>query len=330
MVSRLALLLALIVFSGCSALSALDLPSLADAFEVTTPADTADPPPPPAQAGDPNRPTVPAAVRQASPTMVTPDMLAAASPIAQRITRETANARSFDDRVETVRAFRPTSAEKERVRLLGFQTITIEAGGGGNSPYLVGGSLSQGVAFGLTPGDKVYAITGGGFSLGVPGAGGDIRIGFWRSSVEHLASWSLGVNGSAIGPHGVGVGVGVFWDFGDPMTFAGFNVGASFSRPGGGADAGLAWTEYTQQIIDTVSDAGRILTGGATQNGAEIGGACTVGPDCRGYSAPVGSADAGVACCNGTCQQTKKDYAGISWCPAVCRAGPFQSAGSCR
>ncbi|MEM0963624.1 MAG: hypothetical protein AAGK21_13925 [Bacteroidota bacterium] len=329
--SRVVLLLSLLTFTGCSALADLNLDVLAEAIEITPADDPSDgePPPPPTAAGDPNRPTIPSTVRRASPTMVTTEMLAAAAPIGDRVLRETAGARSFDDRVTAIRNFRPTAAERERVRVLGFQTITVEAGGGGNSPYLVGASLSQGIAIGLTPGDPVYALTGGGFSLGVPGAGADIRIGFWRADVANLAGWSLGVNGSAVGPHGVGVGVGVFWDFGDPMTFSGFNVGAAFSSPGGDGDGGLAWTEYTQQIIDTVSDAGRILAGGATQNGAPLGGSCRVGTDCRGYRAPVGSRTAGVACCNGTCQQTKKDYAGISWCPAVCRSGPFRPGGTC-
>ena len=334
----LPLLLALLVLPGCAALGELDLDALAEAIAEaqaeserdTTVIDIGDgPPPPPAAAGDPNNPHVPAAVAAASPTAVTPAMLAALQPIAERAQREITTAGTFDSAVESIQSFRPTPAERERVRVLGFKTLTIEIGGGGNSPYLVGASLSQGAAFSLTPGETVYGITAGGFSVGVPGAGGDLRIGLWTAGIDELAGWSLAVSGSGVTPKGVGVGVGVYWTIGAPPQFAGFNVGASFGKPGVGANAGLAWTEYSQQILNTISDVGNVFGRDGTRHGAAIGEACTVGADCAGYKFPVGRPDAGTACCDGTCQMTKKDWAGISWCPAVCKSSIFGAHGTC-
>lgn len=122
-----------------------------------------------------------------------------------------------------------TAKEQHDVGILGFKTVTLEVGGGGNSLYLVGGALSQGVAC---------------------------------------------------------------------------------SKPGGGADAGLVWTERTGQIIGTTTDAGRFITFQQTKHGKELGERCKVGADCKGYNLPVGSHIAGVACCNRVCTKTKKDYAG--------------------
>ena len=261
--------------------------------------------------------------------MVTVPMLEAAQAIAKRLSRHVAGAKSFEDKQRAFQSFRLTSEEQSEVAVLGFRSLTIEVGGGGNTPYLIGGSLSQGVAFGLTPGSKLQVITSGGFSVGVPGGAAEIRIGFWKASIDGLASWSMGVNASAVGPKKAGVGVGVFWDFSNPPQFEGFNVGITFSKPGVGGDAGFAWTEYTGQIINTTQDALRVVSGKPTQHGKPLGGSCTVGTDCRGYIVPVGSPNAGVACCKGKCVATKKDYLGVSWCPHTCKKGPFAKKGSC-
>lgn len=288
----------------------------------------AGPTPPPV---DPSRPPrVSARQRQQSRTIVTPAMLTTARSISNRLNRKLRRARSFKQKQAVIKSFRLSAKEQHDVSILGFKTVTLEVGGGGNSPYLVGGALSQGVAFSVTPGVAARAVTSGGFSLGVPGAAGALRIGFWKAPVDKLASWSMGVNGSAVSARGVGVGVGVFWDFSAPPRFQGFNVGAAFSKPGGGADAGLAWTEYTGQIINTTTDAGRVITFQQTKHGKELGERCKVGADCKGYNLPVGSRKAGVACCNRVCTKTKKDYAGISWCPKDCKAGVFARPGSCR
>ena len=269
------------------------------------------------------------ALRQRSDRMVTAPMIAVARRIADRVTRHMGTARTFQEMQSAFQSFRLTEVEQGEIALLGFKSITIEVGGGGNTPYLIGGSLSQGVAFSLTRGVAARVITSGGFSVGVPGGAGEIRIGFWKSGVDDLASWSMGVNASAVGPKKVGVGVGVFWNFKNPPQFDGFNVGVTFSKPGGGGDAGLAWTEYTGQIINTVSDIGRVISLQPTEHGAGIGESCKVGTDCRGYLAPVGAKDAGTACCDGVCRKTKKDYAGVSWCPSVCKRGLFAAAGTC-
>ena len=295
---------------------------------------------PPAKEEKPAGPTTPPvdarkpvpadnALRQRSNRMVTGRMIAAARGVAERLTRHMGNASSFRDMQSAFQSFRLTQDEQEEISLLGFKSVSIEVGGGGNSPYLIGASLSQGVAFSLTPGVAARVITSGGFSVGVPGGAGEIRIGFWKSSVDQLAAWSMGVNASAVGDKGVGVGVGVFWDFSNPPQFDGFNVGATFSKAGVGGDAGLAWTEYTGQIINTVSDIGRVITLQPTAHGKELGGSCKVGTDCKGYLAPVGSKNAGTACCDGVCTQTKKDYLGVAWCPAVCKRSLLAAAGSC-
>jgi hypothetical protein len=271
---------------------------------------------------------VSSALRQRSNAVVTPAMLVPARSIADRLATTVARAGSFEQKQQAIQAFRLTAEEKAQASVLGFRTISIEVGGGGNSQYLVGGSLSQGVAFSLTA-FEARVITSGGFSLGVPGAAADIRVGFWTSPVDRLASWSMGVNGSVPTPLNVLAGVGVFWSFDIPPRFDGFNIGISFAKPSPGGDAGLAWTEYTGQIINTAEDAGRILTFQGTKHGKELGQACAVGADCKGYLLPVGSPNAGVACCSGKCQRTKKDYVGVSWCPDVCKKGLFDAPGSC-
>ena len=91
-------------------------------------------------------------------------------------------------------------------------------------------------------------------------------------------------------------------------------------------DVGKGIKKAGKAAGEKAQDAARIVTGGSTKHGAELGGECIVGTDCKGYTAPR---KAGVACCDGKCQQTKKDYAGVYWCPAKCRSGPLAKSGSC-
>eukprot|EP01083_Nonionella_stella_P041670 112886_1 len=50
------------------------------------------------------------------------------------------------------------------------------------------------------------------------------------------------------------------------------------------------------------------------------------GQCCREHADCIGSK---VSCCGGTCRRTKKDYAGICWCPNQCKKEWWSSQGSC-
>ena len=52
---------------------------------------------------------------------------------------------------------------------------------------------------------------------------------------------------------------------------------------------------------------------------------CKVHTDCQGW----GPDTTAFACCQGTCQQKKKDWAGVGYCPNECKGGAFSPAGSC-
>lgn len=47
---------------------------------------------------------------------------------------------------------------------------------------------------------------------------------------------------------------------------------------------------------------------------------------CEGWT---GGGNPGWHCCEGTCQQKKKDWAGVYYCPHECAGGPFQPGGTC-
>ncbi len=79
-------------------------------------------------------------------------------------------------------------------------------------------------------------------------------------------------------------------------------------------------------VVNFGKDAGRVFSGEATQHGQEIGGSCSVGPDCKGYRGP---ARGGNTCCNGACATLLKDYKGVYSCPARCKSDPAASPGSC-
>ena len=289
----------------------------------------AGPMPLPEGVGDPLDPTVPAGIEERSDAMVTPAMFSLASSIADRLHRETARATGFEAKKRAIGGFRLTEAEEARASVLGFRTVPIEVSGGGNSPYAVGGSVAQGIAFGLDSDEPVRPVPSAGLSVAPPGGGVALQIGFWTTHVDDLAGWSLGVGASYTGPRAFGGVAGVYWSAGvPPLTWEGFSVGVNVSKPGFSADAGLSWTDYTDQWVRTAKDGFNFFTGEPTQYGSEVGGRCTVGTDCQGYTLP-GSRTPGTACCSGTCQVTLKDYAGINWCPAVCKSGILAKPGSC-
>ncbi|MEO0556746.1 MAG: hypothetical protein AAF170_01045 [Bacteroidota bacterium] len=338
MITRSAFLLCgLLIVAGCETLA---LDELAKAITIVPPSKTVQAdtptgrravsvPDPPPEVGDPNRTDIPDEVIQQSDEKVTPAMLDMALPISNRLTRAMASSPSLDDKVATARAYQFTEEEKESASVLGFRSISIDISGGGNSPWIVGGSLSQGIAFSLTGAGAPRWITGGGFTLGVPGAGGDLQLGFWTDDVNELNGWSMGVNVNVVGPQYVGATTGAFWSVGLSPRFQGFSFGPAVSRPGPGGDAGFAWTMYTSKIGEIGQDTGNVFSADGTRYGAEIGGSCRVGPDCRGYKSPVGRSDTGTACCSGTCQETQKDYAGVSWCPSACKRTLFSAPGTC-
>jgi neutral ceramidase len=57
------------------------------------------------------------------------------------------------------------------------------------------------------------------------------------------------------------------------------------------------------------------------------GASCRRHEDCAGFA---GLGRRGVACCAGRCTGMKRDYVGIWWCPAECRASLFAAPGTCR
>ena len=146
MTRSLALLaVALVSLSGCAALAEIDFEQVIDDIIVTPdeqveaapPPETLEPAPPVAQ-------TVESEARSRSANAVTPSMLAVAEPIARRLRSEVGSA---NDKQAAIERFQLTSAEKDDAKSEGFQTITIEVGGGAAKG--VGASLSQGFAFDL-------------------------------------------------------------------------------------------------------------------------------------------------------------------------------------
>ncbi len=83
-----------------------------------------------------------------------------------------------------------------------------------------------------------------------------------------------------------------------------------------------------EKVGEVASDVGAVMSGGATAHGADLGGACNVGADCKGFRSAL-SKQGGVACCHGKCTNTRKDYAGIWWCPHECRGRFGAASGTC-
>ena len=84
--------------------------------------------------------------------------------------------------------------------------------------------------------------------------------------------------------------------------------------------------KLVKDVVEFGKDMGRIISGEGTKHGQEIGGSCSIGPDCKGYRGP---ARGGNTCCKGTCTTLRKDYLGVYVCPAQCKSGPAARPGSC-
>ena len=65
---------------------------------------------------------------------------------------------------------------------------------------------------------------------------------------------------------------------------------------------------------------------GSCDEGADSGDACKTNADCKNFS---GLGKKGDACCNGKCQATRKDFAGVYYCKQECRGAAGASAGTC-
>lgn len=340
----------LLSLSGCAS---LNLDELAEAFEIETPQENqktvkdntpigtrnvAVPRPPRVMGPDVNKARVPSDVRQQSASKITPAMQRMATVLLKRLNREMSGVRNPDERVKKARAYQFTKEEKESASVLGFKSISIDVTVGGNSPYVVGGALSQGIAFSLLfDKKKPRWITGGGFNIGVPNSyGADLQISFWKSDVNNLNGWLMGVNVEVptIKIKNVSVAAGAFWSVGliPQAQFQGFSIGlaAGHSPIEASVDAGFVWAAYTSKVGEVAEDGKWLLTTGKTRYGAEIGESCNVGTDCKGYTSPVGRSDTGNACCAGVCATTKKDWAGINYCPAACVGKPFGKKGTCK
>ena len=264
-------------------------------------------------------------------------MQSMAKVLATRLSREMSGVLTADGRVKKARAYKFTEKEKKAASVLGFRSISIDITVGGNSPKIVGGSVSQGIAFSLLfDGKAPRWITGGGFNVGVPGIAGDLQISFWKADVNNLNGWLMGVNADvpSVKIPNVDVTGGVFWSVGLPpkAKFQGFSLGLSVGKssfPVGG-DAGFVWAAYTKDVIVAAKDTVLVFSKDGTRGGAGIGGSCNVSTDCKGFTSPVGRSDTGNACCDGVCATTKKDWASINYCPADCVGTLFGKKGTCK
>jgi len=112
--------------------------------------------------------------------------------------------------------------------------------------------------------------------------------------------------------------------------------------PGQIKPSAACWSNYLRENVgkypqcrDCVTDANKTtsdLCGGYNCDKclfrvpSQVGELCKVHEDCQGYS---GLGKAGVACCGGRCDNLKKDWAGVYYCPADCVGAPFGKPGSC-
>jgi hypothetical protein len=56
-----------------------------------------------------------------------------------------------------------------------------------------------------------------------------------------------------------------------------------------------------------------------------LGGSCTLHTDCANW----GPGSDQIACCNGTCQNKKRDWAGVWYCPNECVGSFAGRPGTC-
>jgi hypothetical protein len=91
------------------------------------------------------------------------------------------------------------------------------------------------------------------------------------------------------------------------------------------------YTSFASGLIkakEVAADTGNFLSGKPTVNGAELGGSCNVGADCKGYVSAFNQ-QGGTACCNGRCTQTQKDFTNVWWCPNECKGWFAAPGGTC-
>ena len=92
---------------------------------------------------------------------------------------------------------------------------------------------------------------------------------------------------------------------------------------------GFGTYEAYRIISKTIATVTAPFTGIATAFSAqavELGGSCSFGNNCKGYT---GVGTDGVACCQGTCQHLKRDWAGVWYCPDECVGRFAGPRGSC-
>lgn len=98
-----------------------------------------------------------------------------------------------------------------------------------------------------------------------------------------------------------------------------------------GAGGYVAWTTFASAWLKTVqvaTDTGNFLAGRPTENGADLGGSCRVGADCKGFMSALAK-ESGTACCAGTCTATVRDFTNVAYCPAECRGWFAAPLGTC-
>jgi hypothetical protein len=212
----------------------------------------------------------------------------------------------------------------------GFRSMTISLVG--DLSVLVGGNVSPGIAMGVLDCSKPRWIVSAGWSIG-PVSGANVsadfslQVGFWEATVDGLAG-KLKI--ATLGAHDVvGGDVSVLFN---KKGFEGIVFGLG-TGAGVEVEGGEVITQYVDAIPELakhfLKDVGKVITLGQTKKGADLGRPCRVGADCKGYGLPVGPHGA-VACCRHRCVRTKRDWAGIWWCPHRCKKHPVAKLGSCR
>lgn len=205
----------------------------------------------------------------------------------------------------------------------GFRSVTVT--GGSDFSLIVGANVASGVGFGVKDCSQPRGVATLGFTLG-PSAGVDasVQLGFWEATVDGLDGLLWGVT---LGVHDAfGVDESAFFDTKSPPGYQGVVVGLGVGGSLEG-EVGTAVTMYTENVPSFVKDAGAIITGRATSNGAELGGECLVGTDCKGFRLPLMS---GVTCCKRRCVERKRDFANTWHCPHMCRRSFVAGFGTCR
>jgi hypothetical protein len=96
----------------------------------------------------------------------------------------------------------------------------------------------------------------------------------------------------------------------------------------GGYFAYQAFSGFWKKSAEVTQDTGNFLSGKPTQYGAELGGSCKVGADCKGYTSALAE-KGGIACCEGSCAQTVKDFMNVWYCPRECKGWLGAPGGSC-